>query len=72
MNKIITILGLFYSVMFFSQESLKVEYEIVTQSKINWNGFENMKDSYKEEIKRQIKQNDEIPVKYTLNLFNVS
>lgn len=52
--------------MFFSQESLKVEYEIVTQSKINWNGFENMKDSYKEEIKRQIKQNDEIPVKYTL------
>ena len=25
--------------MFFSQESLKVEYEIVTQSKINLNDF---------------------------------
>ena len=48
------------------QVSVKVNYETIIQPTIKFNGYENIPESQKEEIRRQLKQQYEKPNKFVL------
>lgn len=66
MKKYLPIFILFWSTFAYSQISVKVNYETIYQpNKINYNGF-NIPESQKEEIERQVSQENKKPKKFVL------
>ena len=63
-NFLISFFLTWYAFM-YSQISLKVNYETVIQTKINWNGF-NVPESQKQEIERQSSMENKKPRKFVL------
>lgn len=50
----------------YGQVSVKVHYETLNKPRINWNGFENMPESYKEAIRKHAEEEAKKPEKYVL------
>lgn len=65
MKKQLTIFFLILFSSIYSQQTIKVTYETISQPKINYNGF-NVSESQKEEMERQILQESKKPKKFTL------
>lgn len=65
MKNFLTVFFLSWYAFMYSQISLKVNYETIIQTKINWNGF-NVPQSHKEEIERQSSLENKKPKKFIL------
>lgn len=70
MNKYITIFALICSAFMYGQISVKVHYETLNKPKVNWNGFENMPENYKEAIRKHAEDEAKKPEKFVLYYYD--